>query len=471
MDMAKVLLVEDSAPQAMLFQQYLSQETIELHHAETGQEAISVMSKLTPDLVLLDLRLPDMEGKEVLQWMRDEDISAPVIIVTGHASVDVAVELIKMGANDFLEKPITAQRLRTSVNNLLEQSRLRHLVADFKQVIGRESYHGFVGASLPMQAVYRIIDAAAPSKASIFITGESGTGKEICAEAIHRQSQVANGPFHAINCGAIPKDLMESEIFGHVKGAFTGASSDRKGAATLADGGTLFLDELGEMDVELQTKLLRFVQTGTFQKVGSSRTEKVDVRFVCATNRDPLQAVADGVLREDLYYRLHVVPIQLPPLRDRGEDITVLAEHFLKRYAKEEEKPFQRLNKEVRQRFLSYEWPGNVRQLQNVMRNIVVLHSGTQVTMEQLPPPLNGISQTAPVAPAPSQIPQQRLAEASSSMPKDAPLKPLATVERETIEHAIALCDGNIPKAAALLEVSPSTIYRKKQVWDEQLTN
>ena len=215
------------------------------------------------------------------------------------------------------------------LNNVLENARLKTIVDEFASTFERNHYHNFIGASLPMQAVYQIIDSAAPSKATVFITGESGSGKEVCAEAIHKQSRCKDGPFIAINCGAIPKDLMESEIFGHVKGAFTGGASERQGAASQANGGTLFLDEIGEMDMDLQTKLLRFVQSGVIKKVGGSKEEKVDVRFICATNRDPLEEVNAGRFREDLYYRINVLRIHMPPLRERLECIEPLSYHFL----------------------------------------------------------------------------------------------------------------------------------------------
>ena len=461
----EVLLVEDSLPQAALYQQYLRREMIALDHVTTGADAMVRLKNKPPQLLLLDLRLPDISGQQLLGWVREQQLPTTVIVITGHSSVDVAVEVMRLGADDFLEKPVTAERLRTTVGNHLEKCRLRHLVDDLQQTFDRRGYHGFVGASLPMQGVYRIIDAAAPSKASVFITGESGTGKEVCAAAIHQQGNRADKPFIALNCGAIPRDLMESEIFGHVKGAFTGANSERKGAATLADGGTLFLDEIGEMDLELQTKLLRFVQTGTFQKVGDSKQQQVDVRFICATNRDPLEAVANGRLREDLYYRLHVVPLHLPPLRERDSDITAIAEHFLTLYAKEENKQFKGLTPAVARIFRRYPWPGNVRQLQNVIRNILVLHDGEQIDIAHLPPPLN--TEAASPAVTPSSIPvSPPLASALPTNDAADGIRPLAQVEREAIEQAIALCDGNIPKAAALLDVSPSTIYRKKQAWE-----
>ncbi|PCJ38707.1 MAG: hypothetical protein COA99_11370 [Moraxellaceae bacterium] len=390
-----------------------------------------------------------------------------------------------------------------------------------------------------MQQVYRVIGAAAESKATVFITGESGTGKEVCALAIHEKSQRRDNEFVAINCAAIPRDLMESEIFGHVKGAFTGAHAAREGAASLASGGTLFLDELGEMDIDLQSKLLRFVQTGTFKKVGGSKLESVDVRFVCATNRDPLAQVARGEFREDLYYRLHVIPIELPPLRDRGSDALDIARNFLKCFAEEEEKSFVDFSLKTEAILSNYNWPGNIRQLQNVIRNVVVLNEGEQVLPEMLPPPLNGTMQTPTfvddaddefaitrfdleqekaiaaaaastandlhaqtssqsssqtssqasnliaahasnptvdqvlsrvpsetyIPPAALEIIQKLIVEKNQAMGEEHKIKALWAVEMEAIEEAIRICGDSIPKAAKYLEVSPSTIYRKRQAW------
>lgn len=456
-----VVIVEDSMPQARLFKEYLREEKIDLIHVTNGQEAHEVIAKTLPALVILDLNLPDSCGKEILQWIHENNFPSSIIVITGHGSVDIAVDVMRLGAEDFLEKPVTANRLKTTVRNILEKHRLRHIVRNFESSFERESYHGFIGSSLPMQAVYRIIDAAAPSKATVFITGESGTGKEVCAEAIHRQGNRSDKPFIALNCGAIPENLMETEIFGHTKGAFTGAISEHEGAVSRANGGTLFLDEIGEMNMDLQTKLLRFVQSGSFQKIGSTKEETVDIRFICATNRDPLTAVAEGRLREDLYYRLHVVPIQLPPLRERGEDIAAIANHFLTIFAMEEGKDFKQFSLEAKNTFLSYNWPGNVRQLQNIIRNIVVLHNGEKVELNQLPPPINSNIDTLE-----SPIPQAGTTPSNNDSPEEnTTILPLAITEQRAIEHAIGLCDGNIPKAAALLEVSASTIYRKKQNW------
>ncbi|MFT5652943.1 MAG: DNA-binding NtrC family response regulator [Psychromonas sp.] len=464
-DKPNVLIVEDSAPQARLYQQYLKNELITLAVVATGAEMQAFIKKTPPNLILLDFRLPDMDGLAILQWMKQENFSCAVIVITGHSTVDVAVEMMRNGANDFLEKPVTASRLKTSVNNLLERNRLQHLVTHYQNTFERDHYHGFIGASLAMQAVYRIIDAAAPSKATVFITGESGTGKEVCAEAIHAQSPRGKHPFIAINCAAIPHDLMESEIFGHVKGAFTGAFFERKGAAAQADGGSLFLDEICEMDLDLQTKLLRFVQTGTFKKVGSNKLETVDLRFICATHRDPLDDVKNGRFREDLYYRLHVLPLHLPPLRERGKDIIAIAAEFLKTYSQEENKEFRAFSSEVETLFIDhYNWPGNVRQLQNVMRNIVVLHNDRLVTTAHLPAPLNTLSCSVKDTVATLDNTVKVINTVDNSVSS---IRALADVERETIENALNFCDGNIPKAAALLDVSPSTIYRKKQGWEE----
>ncbi|CAA7627695.1 Regulatory protein LuxO [Candidatus Terasakiella magnetica] len=421
-------------------------------------------------MLLLDLGLPDMNGMDILKRIAEQGIPTTTIVVTAQGSIQVAIEAMRSGAYDFLVKPFAGDRLLVTVRNALERGRLEEIVTTYREQIDRRGFQGIIGASLAMQAVYRIIESAAPSRASVFITGESGTGKELCAEAIHRQSPRAKRPFVALNCAAIPKDLIESEIFGHVKGAFTGATSDRDGAAAQARGGTLFLDEICEMDISLQSKLLRFIQTGTFQKVGANKPEEADVRFLCATNRDPLEEVRGGRFREDLYYRLHVIPMTMPPLRDREGDVLELAESFLKRFAKEEGKGFRTLSSAVRQALVFYSWPGNVRQLENVIRNVVVLHDGTEVLPEMLPPLVNAGAPTvavSPVVPVSSLPPNPAEAETIAvAAPARHVLRPLWQQEKEIIEAAIAECGGNIPRAAAHLEVSPSTIYRKKQSWE-----
>lgn len=453
-----LLMVEDTASVAALYRSYLTPLEIDINIVGTGRDAIESLAHREPDLISLDLRLPDMTGMDVLHAVKSHYPNVPVIFMTAHGSIDTAVEAMRHGAQDFLIKPCEADRLRVTVNNAIRKaSKLKNEAGN----PGNQNYQGFIGSSQTMQSVYRTIDSAASSKASIFITGESGTGKEVCAEAIHAASKRGDKPFIAINCAAIPKDLIESELFGHVKGAFTGAATDRQGAAELADGGTLFLDELCEMDLDLQTKLLRFIQTGTFQKVGSSKMKSVDVRFVCATNRDPWKEVQEGRFREDLYYRLYVIPLHLPPLRERGDDVIEIAYSLLGFMSKEEGKGFVRLAPEVVERFTRYEWPGNVRQLQNVLRNVVVLNHGNEIELSMLPPPLNQVVDN-----------KIRLANLTTDTRKENitvhDIFPLWMTEKQAIEQAIEACDGNIPKAASYLDVSPSTIYRKLQAWNSR---
>ncbi|MFW9705892.1 sigma-54-dependent transcriptional regulator [Vibrio parahaemolyticus] len=507
----RVLLVEDSTSLAILYKQYVKDEPYDIFHVETGRDAIQFIERSKPQLIILDLKLPDMSGEDVLDWINQNDIPTSVIIATAHGSVDLAVNLIQKGAEDFLEKPINADRLKTSVALHLKRAKLEDLVENIQSTFDRHNYHGFIGSSLPMQAVYKTIDAVAPTSASVFIVGESGTGKEVCAEAVHRQSDRRDKPFIAINCGAIPRDLMESEIFGHVKGAFTGATTDRQGAATLAHGGTLFLDELCEMELEMQKKLLRFLQTGTYTPLGGTKEMKVDVRIICATNRDPLTEVEEGRFREDLYYRVHVVPIDMPPLRERGSDIVTLAKHFLATYAKEDKKKFSNIDTEAQHVIKHYEWPGNVRQLQNIIRNIVVLNNDEKVTVAHLPAqltqkktqartvtpvhvesssPSNNLNghnapaiQTQPIEPAQpvQEVPVQQTQPTvgvetpshslSPYFNADGSIRPMWQVEREAIQNAIAYCDGNVLNAAVMLELSPSTVYRKKQAWEADEVN
>lgn len=485
----KVLLVEDSTSLAILYKEYVKDEPYDLFHVETGREAKQFIQRYLPQLIILDLQLPDTTGQEVLEWIQENQFPTTVIIATAHGSIDVAVNLIQNGAKDFLEKPIKAERLKASIALNLENAKLASLVNDLKSSLDRNNFQGFIGSSLAMQSVYKTIDAVAPTTASVFISGESGTGKEVCAEAIHKQSDRNNKPFIAINCGAIPKDLMESEIFGHVKGAFTGATTDRKGAAMMANGGTLFLDELCEMELEMQKKLLRFLQTGTFTPLGSNNECKVNIRIICATNRDPMKEVEAGNFREDLYYRVHVIPIEMPPLRDRNDDIIELANHFLKQYAKLDKRKFVGLTQKAEKMLRAYRWPGNVRELQNVIRNIVVLNDEKYVSPEHLPAQFSQSKNqavtnqaTKPISTSEqeslSQVQEilQNLSDVNMSeteSPVTAPpstpdinIRPMWEIEREVIQQAIDYCDGNVLNAAVMLELSPSTLYRKKQAWE-----
>jgi len=479
---------------ARVYAEYLDAMPWPVDLAETGAEARHLLAQGTHIAVILDLRLPDCSGLDILREIRAgthaaNTAEAAVIVVTSQGSMQVAVEAMREGADDFLTKPFAADRLRVTLGNAIERHAMAGTIRRIKQEIGRETFHGFIGSSLAMQAVYRTIEAAAPSRASVFITGESGTGKEVCAAALHRASTRAGGPFVPLNCAAIPHELMESEIFGHVRGAFTGAVADRKGAAARADNGTLFLDEICEMDLGLQAKLLRFIQTGTFTPVGGSRVESVAVRLISATNRDPWAEVQAGRFREDLYFRLHVIPIHLPPLRARESDVVEIARGLLERFAAEEGRAFTGFTPEAEALLLHLPWPGNVRQLQNVLRNVVVLNEGPLVTRDMLDGPARamGLADAPPNAgaspaadsslaaaqahdrdraePATAAEPRTQWsadpAEALASIRQGHGLRPLWQVEWEHMTAALKACDGNVPRAAVLLEVSPSTIYRR----------
>ncbi|MAD88527.1 MAG: sigma-54-dependent Fis family transcriptional regulator [Pseudoalteromonas sp.] len=479
---ASILIVEDTESLALLYQSYLIPTGLKTFVAGTGQAALDYLDANQPDLIILDIMLPDMSGMDILAQLPEQN-RPDVIVLTAHASKELAVEAIRHGAIDFLEKPIDAERFRITVNNGLKLKTLSKKVEEYQSTFENGRFCQLIGKSSAMQSVYQIISNAANSKATVFITGESGTGKELCAKAVHECSDRKQAPFVALNCAAIPKDLIESEIFGHVKGAFTGATSNREGAAGQADGGTLFLDELCEMDLGLQSKLLRFIQTGTFQKVGSETLQTVNVRFVCATNRDPWLEVQEGRFREDLYYRLYVIPIQLPPLRDRGEDVVQIAQAMFERIAKEEGKFFEKLTENAKQKLLNYDWPGNVRQLENMIRNTLVMNHSEVIDAHMFPafPVSNSnVQQIAPPnqanalsTPNPSFDEVQTGSavttanEPVATMQSHFDIRPMWIVEKEYIEQAIEICGNNIPKAAAMLELSPSTIYRKMKTWEQ----
>jgi two-component system, repressor protein LuxO len=444
----RVLIVEDSASLAGLYEQHLASEGFATARAGSAQSAIASLREHTFAALLLDLGLPDGDGMGVLKQARRLHPGLAIIVVTGNASINKAVESVREGAFEYLVKPVTRDKLVSAFRSSLA-NRATKPVSQVSRDSAAEPA-GFVGNSPAMAALYQVIASVARSRAPAFITGESGTGKELSAEAIHRLSARSTGPFIALNCGAIPKDLMESEIFGHVKGSFTGAIADRAGAAKLAHGGTLFLDEICELDLSLQPKLLRFLQTGTIQPVGATVAEQVDVRIVCATNRDPAADVRSGRFREDLYYRLHVLPVQVPPLRARGRDIVALAAHFLETTAREEGKAFSGLSPDAEAELMANEWPGNVRQLQNTIRQAVVLHDGELLGAQMLRR-LGGN--------APRQV-ELDIAGLASGAARE-----LWRIERDAIEGMIVNCGGSIPKAARLLGVSPSTIYRKRESW------
>jgi len=458
-----LLLIEDTISLQMVYRSILSSAGYRVSVAGSAAEGLAQFKALKPAVVLLDLILPDRDGLQLMQELLSLDAETSVIAITSNGSVNRAVEAMRAGAHDFLVKPFDESRFLNAVQNALAERvatrAVTHVTAPLPDRSALAESSGFIGSSEPMQQIHRTIGSVARSMATVFITGESGTGKELCAVAVHANSTRANGPFIALNCGAIPQDLLESEVFGHMKGSFTGAISDKPGAATAADGGTLFLDEICEMAPALQTKLLRFLQTSTVQPVGATRPKKVNVRIVCATNRDPLDAVRRGRFREDLYYRLYVVPIHMPPLRDRSEDVIEIAEAALFRFAEEEGRTFHGLDPAVRTLLPRLPWPGNVRQLLNVIRNVVVLNPGGWVTPGMLPPGLAAEdTDAAPVLPGPSPTPDLPPLDRLVGLT-------LAEAERRLIEATLAHHAGSVPRTARVLDVSPSTLYRKIEGW------
>jgi two-component system, repressor protein LuxO len=464
-----VLLIEDTLSLQMVYRSILATAGHRVAVAGSAEDGLAQFRSHRPLVVLLDLILPDRDGLEVMQEIQALQPETRVIAITANGSVNRAVEAMRAGAHDFLVKPFEEGRFLSAVQNALAETTVRDQkkTADIttssatsqRDPVAAMDSSGFIGSSNVMKRIHSTIESVARSMATVFITGESGTGKELCALAVHASSARASGPFIALNCGAIPQDLLESEVFGHMKGSFTGAISDKPGAAAAADGGTLFLDEICEMAPALQTKLLRFLQTSTVQPVGATRPRKVNVRIVCATNRDPLDAVRLGHFREDLYYRLYVVPIHMPPLRDRGQDVIEIAEAALARFAQEEDRLFHGLSPQVRSLLQALPWPGNVRQLLNVMRNVVVLNPGGWVTVDMLPPGL--ADEGRPVVSLDSPTPPPDLAS-----PEGLVGLTLAEAERRLIEATLAQYGGSIPKAARVLDVSPSTLYRKIEAWN-----
>ncbi|WDR00965.1 sigma-54 dependent transcriptional regulator [Devosia sp. J2-20] len=458
----RLLLIDRDNAQAQLIAESLAQcldQAARITVVSGGKPAAELLRDGTFDIVLADLSsLSDLaeHSDDAVQRLVRLASGALLVALSDGVSVSSAVGAMRAGAHDYVAKPINGPTMAARIGELAQRhGKCRSLGMEARNAAGLSDFAGFIGASSAMQFVYEQIGRIATSSAPVFITGESGTGKDVCAEALHAKGQRAGKRLVAINCAAIPRDLMESELFGVARGAFTGAHEDRKGAAELADGGTLFLDEIGEMDLSLQSKLLRFLQTGTLSRVGEAGVRHVDVRVICATNRNPMQLIAEKKFREDLFYRLHVLPIHLPPLRQRPTDIMVLARHFLARYATEEHKSFGDYSAEVSSMLTAAEWPGNVRQLQNLVRRLVVMFDGGEITATML---------------SAADIESRGVTPAVDTQPRSErrpPILPMWQQEQRIIEDAIARFSGNVSLAAAALEISPSTIYRKRQGWSE----
>jgi two-component system, repressor protein LuxO len=462
----RLLIVEDVLPLAIQYRVMAKPLGVEIMTAGSVREALSQINNGPWHAALVDINLPDGSGFEVLESITSRWPHCAVIVISAEDSLDNAVRAAHAGAMDFIEKPVEIDRLQITLRNGLQAARLARRVESLEPA-NRAEFYSFIGSSPAMRSVYQMIETVAQSNAPIFIRGESGTGKELAADAIHRCSQRRKRPFVALNCASIPKELIESELFGHIKGAFTGAAADRTGAFMEADQGTLFLDEIAEMDISVQAKLLRALQTGEIKRLGETRTKKVDVRIVCATHRDLYAEVRAGRFREDLFYRLYVIALELPPLRERGSDIVEIAQAMLARYSSEENKKFKRFSADSCAALLARRWPGNVRELINVVRAAVALHDGETIEVGMLAPEQ---TQTSPMDSAPALLPSGAtvgapIASFSKSAEDQERIKPLAQVEREAIESALRAFSGNVTRAAKALQVNPSTIHRKMSAW------
>ena len=457
---------------------------LKVYTANSAKEGIVILENNDIDIVISDKKMPGMGGNEFLQEVATRWPQTVRIMLTAFTELDAVMDAINKGRVwGFMQKPwnndeliITIQQAINYSEILAERSLLRRTL-DQWQSRRKHNFMNFIGQSTAMQFVYDSVERCAQSHASVFITGPSGAGKELVADAIHKLSPRKNMTLVSLNCASIPSELMESEIFGHVKGAFSGAASNREGAAQRADKGTLFLDEIGEMDITLQAKILRFVQTGTFQKVGSNKVEKVDIRFLSATNREPYEAIEKGLLREDLFYRLNVISINLPPLNEREQDSIQIAHFFLQHFSELENKIFVGLSSDAQKLIQNYDWPGNVRQLENAIHSAIVMSEGPLLTEKTIirqlrlsdekvreinnkkkpPPDIQGSCLNPLAVP---HTPDELFKGIEG-------IRSLAEVERAAIEHAIAACEDNVVKAAGLLEVSPSTLYRKVQQWQD----
>src|SRR5450432_4818142 len=449
----------------------LRREGYEVVTAANGVEALGGMgTKGGIHTVITDLKMPGLDGMGLLKRLSAEYPDVPVVMITAHGSVESAVEAVKLGAFDYLEKPFEQEQIRQVIAKALSTFALSRRDARPEEVTGRGRFR-LIGESAAIKTIYAIVEKVANTPSTVLITGESGTGKELIARALHENSSRHGGPFIKINCAAIPKTLMESELFGYEKGAFTGAVGAKPGRFELAHGGTLFLDEIGEIPIEMQVKLLRVLQESEFERVGGLKTIKVDVRLVTATNRDLLQEIAAGAFREDLFYRLNVVPIHIPPLRDRREDIPLLAEHFIAKFNERLRKQIEGIAPDAIERLVAHPWPGNIRELENLMERTVLFCEGPMIQVSDLPPEIAhlapvALSQLAPFPHATQALPvvadePARATPAAASSLKEAVRAQTERVERELIQRALDETGGNVTQAARKLKISRKSLQTK----------
>lgn len=442
-----VLVVDDEREMCDLLVEMLGGIGFEAEGAYSGRDGLTLFRRGDFDLVITDLRMRDIDGMALLRTIKEERPDVPVIIITAFGSIDRAIEAMQAGAYYFVTKPFKMREMEALVGKALEQ---RVLVQENlrlrKEVQGRHDSSRIIGRSKAIREVYRLVELVADSASNVLILGDSGTGKELVARAVHFSGRRCHGPFVPVNCSAIPEGLLESELFGHTRGAFTGAYQARKGLFVEASGGSLFLDEIGDMGLALQAKLLRVLQDRVVRPIGSSKSMPVDTRFIAATHRDLKAAVKDGTFREDLYYRLSVIPIRIPPLAERAEDIPMLADHFLQKCAAQTGRPPKRLTPRAMDALQRRPWEGNVRELENIIERLVVLTPAETIDLDDLPRGTGGEGDL--VWPGPGEMP------------------PLRELERRYVEHVLREVDGNKEKAARILGVNRRTLYRMQERWD-----
>jgi len=436
-DKERILVVDDSPATLEVIERNLKSHGYTVLTATDAAEAIEVLRNAAVDLVVTDFRMPGMSGMDLVRHVRESHADVEVMMITGYATVEGAVEAVKGGAEEYLPKPFTADELSAAVARALDKLQVQR-AARSRTLATPRSPHGIIGESEAMQQVYRKIAKAARSTATVLITGESGTGKELVARAIHYGGPRGASSFVAVNCGGIPEGLLESELFGYVKGAFTGAAETRASFFQAADGGTIFLDEVGETSLAMQVKLLRVLQDKEVCMVGSTRTLPVDVRILAATNKDLVAMVKKGLFREDLYYRLNVVPIELPPLRDRDDDVLLLINHFTAKYAADSERPVPRFTDAALNLLRRNDWSGNVRALENVIQGLLVMIDGDTIDVPDLPPLMR-----------------------CAGFREGGPARSLAEVEAEHIRSVLAAVDGNKTRAAEILDIDRKTLREK----------
>jgi DNA-binding NtrC family response regulator len=453
-----ILIIDDEKTIRWSLGEALSTTGYDTIEADSATSGVAKFREASPDLVLLDMKLPDGSGLDVLKTLKEDDPAVPVILMTAYAEVETAVDAMKSGAYDFVAKPYSAEKLRVTIANALETQRLKGEIAYLRSSsTGTSFFKQFIGRSPAMMEIFDKIRKIGQSKAStILVTGESGSGKELVARAIHACSHDDARPFMEINCASVPETLLESELFGYEKGAFTDAKTRKKGLVELAEGGTLFLDEIGEMGITLQSRLLRVLENKTFRRVGGVKDMTVNTRIVSATNRDLQTAIKDKLFREDLYYRLKVIPLHIPSLRERREDIPALVNHFIERFNRELGKQVTPAGADVLKLLVAYDWPGNVRELKNVIERAMLLDAQEALLVSHLPPEIRGLTG--------AEMPVSR--SSSASIAESFFPMTLRDVERIQIERTLEQTNGNKSRAAAILGISRQTLREKLKIFN-----